>query len=353
MRLVCPNCDAKYEVPEDAIPDAGRDVQCANCSHAWFQTRARTASAAIVTKQPDPEPVAGPLASPAAVADSEPAAAMPPVAVDVAAEAEMPPEPAASTGKSKAAGKGATPPAEPPLPEVEPPEAEPPHAEPIAAVSEPEGHAPVPMPETPETEPQVVSAEAEAAPGLGAWPEMAEDVDTAPAIAARAVDESVLTILREEAEREAKARRADGQALEDQPDLGVDAAPVARKKGAGKKSIPEPVEATKASARRDLLPDVEEINSTLRPSDLPEAEFVGDPEAVARDGRGAFRSGFLLVLSAAILGGAIYIASVWLANLIPALEGPLKSYVGLIDGVRLSLDSLMRSATRLISGEPG
>ncbi|MFN3281925.1 MAG: zinc-ribbon domain-containing protein, partial [Tabrizicola sp.] len=24
MRLVCPNCEAKYEVPEDAIPETGR-----------------------------------------------------------------------------------------------------------------------------------------------------------------------------------------------------------------------------------------------------------------------------------------------------------------------------------------
>lgn len=338
MRLVCPNCDAKYEVPEDAIPDAGRDVQCANCSHAWFQVRARTASAAVMTNQP--EPAAEPVASPAV--------AEPPVVIETAAEAENLTEPAVSTGKSTAAGKGAIPAAETPPPEVEPPE-----AAPMAAISGPEGNAATPEPVTAEPAPQSVGAEAEPGHGLDAWPEMAEEADLAPLIAARATDEGVLTILREEAEREAEARRADGQPNENQPDPGVDATPAARKKGAGKKSVPEPMEAAKSSARRDLLPDVEEINSTLRPSDLPEAEFVGDPEAVARDGRGAFRSGFLLVLSAAILGGAIYIASAWLANLIPALEGPLKAYVGLIDGVRLSLDSLMQSATRLISGEPG
>ncbi len=339
MRLVCPNCDAKYEVPEDAIPDAGRDVQCANCSHAWFQMRGRAASSAVVTKQPDPEPVASP------------AVAEPPVAVETVAAAEIPPERPVAAGKAKAAAKAVAAPAEVLSPEVEL----------VAAVPEPEGNAPepesVPEPESaPEPvtpEPQSASAEADPGHGLAAWPEMDEEADPSQAIAARAVDEGVLTILREEAEREAKARRADGQPLEDQPDLGVDAAPLARKKGAGKKSAPEPVEVAKSAARRDLLPDVEEINSTLRPSDMPEAEFVGDPEAVARDGRGAFRSGFLLVLSAAILGGAIYIASAWLANLIPALDGPLKSYVGLIDGVRLSLDSLMQSTTRLISGEPG
>ena len=37
MRLVCPNCDAEYEVDAAAIPLPGRDVQCSNCGHAWFQ----------------------------------------------------------------------------------------------------------------------------------------------------------------------------------------------------------------------------------------------------------------------------------------------------------------------------
>ena len=37
MRLVCPNCDAEYEVDNAVIPDGGRDVQCSNCGHAWFQ----------------------------------------------------------------------------------------------------------------------------------------------------------------------------------------------------------------------------------------------------------------------------------------------------------------------------
>ena len=37
MRLICPNCEAEYEVDDAAIPDMGRDVQCSNCGHAWFQ----------------------------------------------------------------------------------------------------------------------------------------------------------------------------------------------------------------------------------------------------------------------------------------------------------------------------
>ena len=37
MRLTCPNCDAVYEVPADAVPPEGRDVQCTNCGHSWYQ----------------------------------------------------------------------------------------------------------------------------------------------------------------------------------------------------------------------------------------------------------------------------------------------------------------------------
>ncbi|MBC6442351.1 MAG: zinc-ribbon domain-containing protein [Rhodobacteraceae bacterium] len=37
MRLVCRKCTAQYEVDESAIPKQGREVQCTNCGHTWFQ----------------------------------------------------------------------------------------------------------------------------------------------------------------------------------------------------------------------------------------------------------------------------------------------------------------------------
>jgi predicted Zn finger-like uncharacterized protein len=40
MRLICPNCGAQYEVPDDVIPQEGRDVQCSACSNTWFQAHA-------------------------------------------------------------------------------------------------------------------------------------------------------------------------------------------------------------------------------------------------------------------------------------------------------------------------
>jgi predicted Zn finger-like uncharacterized protein len=38
MRLICPNCNAEYDVADDVIPQGGRDVQCSSCTKTWFQT---------------------------------------------------------------------------------------------------------------------------------------------------------------------------------------------------------------------------------------------------------------------------------------------------------------------------
>lgn len=38
MQVTCPNCRARYAVDPLAIGPAGRTVQCARCSHRWFET---------------------------------------------------------------------------------------------------------------------------------------------------------------------------------------------------------------------------------------------------------------------------------------------------------------------------
>jgi predicted Zn finger-like uncharacterized protein len=58
MRLVCPNCAAQYEVDDSAIPDNGRDVQCANCGNTWFQGPA--AGADNIGAEHEAEPIAAP-----------------------------------------------------------------------------------------------------------------------------------------------------------------------------------------------------------------------------------------------------------------------------------------------------
>jgi predicted Zn finger-like uncharacterized protein len=35
MELICPSCEARYGVPDDAIGAQGRQVTCTNCGHGW------------------------------------------------------------------------------------------------------------------------------------------------------------------------------------------------------------------------------------------------------------------------------------------------------------------------------
>jgi|GEM_PF-4630460 len=37
MELTCPHCAARYHVPVNAVPPAGRTIQCAKCAQSWFQ----------------------------------------------------------------------------------------------------------------------------------------------------------------------------------------------------------------------------------------------------------------------------------------------------------------------------
>ena len=257
MRLVCPNCDAEYEVDASAIPDTGRDVQCSNCGHAWFQMSPR-------------------------------------VEEELAAEEAL---------------------FEPPPPLAEPP---PP-----------------------------------------------------PAPAPRAVDDSVMQVLREEAEREALARKSETPRLETQEELGLGAAiaatvaaaaapdpaptpdpapeddpdPVAQRIARMKGIDPAPA---KPQSRREMLPEIDEINTTLRASSerrSGEAAAVSDSLGGARGGSSSFRSGFTLMILLAVGIVALYVMAPKLAQQIPAAKGALEGYVAAIDGLRLWLDGLLRSAT--------
>lgn len=364
MRLVCPNCEAKYEVPDDAIPDTGRDVQCANCGHAWFQMRSRSAAAlsvaeVLVAAMPAEAEATG--TDPAAVAPA-PAEASAEVALDVEVVAADQPADGAADGAvadTTTPDEAAPEPHEPDLASSDDPLAVAPEPELQAELAAEPELAPELAPE-PEPVPEPVPmAEAEPEPIVAADPEpvveiaseavvpepveepATEDGPAAVDAGTYAVDDSVLAILREEAEREANARRAD--ALESQTELGIDTAmPITAAALAADAD-------TRPSARRDLLPDVEEINSTLRPSDTQggdATDFAAPPPIAPR----GFRSGFLAVMTIAILGAALYVVAPRLGAMVPSLSDPLDSYVSVIDSLRLGLDGVMRSATVAING---
>lgn len=78
MRLTCPNCSAQYEVPDEVIPEEGRDVQCSNCDTTWYQAKhpsvAGEADDSVVVAPAPQEEAAQPPAAETANDISEPAA---------------------------------------------------------------------------------------------------------------------------------------------------------------------------------------------------------------------------------------------------------------------------------------
>lgn len=94
MRLICPNCEAQYDVSDDAIPPGGRDVQCSNCQQSWFQTEkpvvpGRDTSKLITPKLPDAVEVSADAVKENAADEG--------IADDVAAAPETPRRPLDST----------------------------------------------------------------------------------------------------------------------------------------------------------------------------------------------------------------------------------------------------------------
>lgn len=271
MRLSCPNCDAQYEVPDEVVPTAGRDVQCSSCGKTWFQFH------------PDHPP------------------------------AEVPQEVAAELSPTEPAPDDEVSPAPPPEP---------------AKTAEPQR---------------------------------------------RQLDPEVADILRQEAEVEFEARRRrQAQTLESQPDLGLEegekpkapppappqeeqarttdaSARVAQMRGEPAVTPEEAVAAAAAiSSRRELLPDIDEINSTLRSGNT--TPHAVDAETRAELGAGGapkrksgFRRGFMLVLFIFVLMALVYIFADQIGEAIPAIKINLAIYVEWVDGLRMSLDSRLKS----------
>jgi len=268
MRLICPNCDAQYEVPDEVVPTAGRDVQCSNCGKTWFQ------------HHPDHVP-------------------------DTTEDTESD----------------------------------------LSSTS-------------PDPDDEVSPA----------------SVDKITGAKRRQLDPAVADILRQEAEVEFEARRRrQDQVLESQPDLGLEDSTATTKP-----AIPQPDEAEKrraaeakermdrmrgkpdamaaavasasaaaAASRRELLPDIDEINSTLRSDSAPRSVDAETREEVGTGGtrksKGRFRRGFMMALLIFAIAVLIYIFAPQIAAAVPAAEGPLMSYVAWVDQLRLALDAQVKS----------
>lgn len=210
------------------------------------------------------------------------------------------------------------------------------------------------------TEPEV-----EESAGLADTPPDMPDVRPAPAppdpeVEAapkrRELDPAVANVLRAEAELEEQARRNEAVAMESQPELGLESATADAKKRAreardrmarmrGETTPTEPATdgpaVTESSgSRRDLLPDIEEINSTLRSNSdrSPETDPGQTAQYEVQEQRSSRRGFALTVLLVAILS-LVYVFAPDLAEKIPAVAGPLDSYVAVINSWRGWIDS--------------
>lgn len=67
IEIVCPSCQARYQLPDGSVGSEGRKVSCSSCSHKW---RAYPDGEAPAAARPEPErePAAGPAAAPESMA---------------------------------------------------------------------------------------------------------------------------------------------------------------------------------------------------------------------------------------------------------------------------------------------
>lgn len=255
MRLVCPNCSARYEVPENVIPKNGRDVECSSCGHTWFENHPGKATA---TPSVTPVP---PLSAPNE--DDELQAAL---------------------------------------------------------------NDPLPEP-------------------------------TRPAANKAKIDPALSEVLKEEVAREMQARK--GNTLESQPELGLEdnfaalpsVAPTRPKAPSstddelheletlykqGIKDIP--------AKRRELLPDIEEINSTLT-STRSRTEHRSYETSLPQDQRKPRRfRGFVFGLLIIAIATALYVYAGEFGQAMPAAQPYLDAYVTQVDYARAWLDTVTQNA---------
>jgi len=304
MRLKCPNCDAQYEVGDGVIPPQGRDVQCSNCGNTWYQYPEghddRPEEEALITP-PNPD-----------------------VGVDVQPEQA---------------------PAAEPEPEPTPDQ-----------VSQPDE----PMPE--DDFEAALQAALDTDEGQGALIEgdpvedaVAEMMDAVPPAATQPLPKrdlapEITDVLREEADREIEHRRQEhGEDLQTQPDLGLDdgqeatdsraaaaRARMARRRGGTESAAP---------ARREMLPDIEEINSSLRSTSERTRDVdapVSDDVEEVRSKRSGFRTGFILILFLAVLAFVVYAFAPQIIEQVPQAKPYLEQYVQLVNKLRVTLDELIQ-----------
>jgi len=279
MRLTCPNCGAQYQVRDDLIPDDGRDVQCSNCGNTWFFN--------------PHEPEEDEALFTGLDADQHDSSSTESDAVDHDDWAE---------------------------PEIDEPLDDPEDADFSA--------------EPKDSDPSADFAAEEGEDG------------PKPSLSDEAAD-----ILRSEAAREAAKRIEERAPLETQTEMGLEEGSAPRPTPTFEAEVesdtPSPAAVAAASVgavvdrenRASLLPDIEEINSTLRATtERSDLDPPSSAEVELLRQRRGFRYGFgavVLLIAAAMI---LYARAPDVIATAPGFEPQITAYVDLINGWRVSLD---------------
>ena len=107
---------------------------------------------------------------------------------------------------------------------------------------------------------------------------------------------------------------------------------------------------SQSGSRKELLPDIDEINSSLRSEserEIGQDRPAPEPEVQRRKG---FRYGFSLMLVIATILLLAYLYAPQLAERVPALAGPLEAYVDTADRVRIWLDRTIQGLVDSLAG---
>ncbi len=295
MRLICPNCEAQYEVSDDAIPPGGRDVQCSNCQLSWFQTEKPTVPGRTplrLSNQEEPE-----VDAPASIAEEAP---------ERETAAETPEESAQSFVAE------------------------------VASEFPPTAQTPEPAPKTSTAPPEPMRRQLDNAVANILREEAA--LGTAAVAAAAKPPSPVAKPPATETPKPAAPVAAD----ETRQRIAMMTAEEGGTRSGTKASAAAADTANADEAHLRTVPSINEINATLRAraqandaSGLTEAEKI---EAVERKG---FRRGFFWVLLLMILAILPYLFADQITENLPQTTEFMASYVMTVDQLRLSLREMV------------
>ena len=108
---------------------------------------------------------------------------------------------------------------------------------------------------------------------------------------------------------------------------------------------PRRLAAEASGLKRGVLPDIEEINSTLRAADSKPAASSND-EAPRRHQTSGFTRGFALTIVVFLLLFATYRNAPQIAQHVPQADPYLSSFVTSVDRARLWLDQQVKALQR-------